>query len=149
MVNYKDFETMTIVSNRSVRLSSPYVIPHPPTPYVLRAWWTSSTGTEVASGCPPDSRRPPPAEGIRPSWPEFLASPGRRPFLPGPLSPAYPTSHSPTMVRTGRKGFIPTHQTKQTIVSSAISGFRDGDFCFSLGLRTHSGPLVVTRGPIA
>ena len=27
--------------------------PHPPTPYVLRAWWTSSTGTEEASGCPP------------------------------------------------------------------------------------------------
>ena len=27
-----------------------------------------------------------------------LASPGRRPFLPGPLSPPYPTSHSPAMV---------------------------------------------------
>ena len=54
-----------------------------PTPYVLQAWWTSSTETEAASGCPPDSRRPPPAGGMT----GFFASPRRRPFLPGPLSP--------------------------------------------------------------
>ena len=99
--------------NRSVRLSSPFVIPHFPTPYVLQAWWTS-IGTEAAWGCPPDGRRLPPSRGMRPSWPGFLASPGRRPFLPGPLSPPYPTSRSPAMVRTGRKGFIPTNQTNQS-----------------------------------
>ena len=73
-------------AHRSVRLFSPNIIPYPPMSYVLRAWWTSSTGTKAASGCPPESRRPPPAGGMRPSWPGFLASPGRRPFLPGPLS---------------------------------------------------------------
>ena len=101
--------------NRSVCLSSPYVIPDSTTPFVPRAWWTSSTVTGAASGCPPDCRRPPPARGMSSSWPGVLTSPGRRPFLPGLLSPPYPTSRSPAMNRTGRKGFHPTKQ-KQTKV---------------------------------
>ena len=50
-------------------------------------------GQRRASGCPPDSRRPPTAGGIRPSWPGFLDSPGQRPFLPEPLSS--PSSYFP------------------------------------------------------
>ena len=38
-----------------------------------------------------------------------MSSPGRRPFLPGPMSPPspppYPTTHGPAIVRTDRKGF--------------------------------------------
>ena len=75
-----------------------------PTPYVLRAWWTSSTGTEAATGCPPDSRRPLPAEGKRLSWPGFLASPGRSPFLPGPLSTPLSCISQPCNGPNGPKG---------------------------------------------
>ena len=39
-----------------------------------------------------------------------LASPGRRPVLPGPPHPSYLTSRSRAMVRTDRKCFIPTNQ---------------------------------------
>ena len=99
------------VISRSVHLSSPYVIPHTPTPYVR---------TEAASGCPPDSRRSPPAGGMRPSWPGFLASPGRRPFLPGPLAFPYPTSRRPAMVRTGRKSFVPTNE-HPLLISGAVA----------------------------
>ena len=31
------------ILDRSLFLSSPHIIPQPPTPYVIRAWWTSST----------------------------------------------------------------------------------------------------------
>ena len=96
-----------------VFLASPHVIPHPPTPYVIWAWWTSSIGTEPASGCAPDSRQPPPAGGMRPSWPGFGLRSGDVHFSqPGPLSSPYPTSRSPTMVRPDRRGFIPANQTK-------------------------------------
>ena len=50
--------------------------------------------------------RKPSALGVDPDQ-NGVGSRGRRPFLPGPLSPL-PTSHSPAMVRTGRKGFNPT-----------------------------------------
>ena len=58
----------------------PYVIPHPPIPYAIRAWWTSSTGKEVGLESPPGRWRPPLAGAMRPSccshW--WLASwPGR------------------------------------------------------------------------
>ena len=96
--------------------------PHPPTPCVLRTWWTSSTGTEAVSGCPPDSRWPPPAGEMRPSWPGFLASPGRRPFLQGPLSPPYPTSCSPSMVRTGRECLIPPKKTRDNTANPGLLG---------------------------
>ena len=132
-----------LIINRSVRLSFPRVIPHPPTPFVLLAWWTSSNGTEAASGCPPDSRRPPPAGGIRPSWPGFLASPGRRPSLPGPLSPRYPTSRSPAMVRTGRKGFIPRNKLliKKQIIHLHVTAVGSPRLqSFSSSLRRSSRP---------
>ena len=34
-----------------------------------------------------------------------MGSPGRRPFLPEPMSYPYPAAHSPAMVHVGRKGF--------------------------------------------
>ena len=40
------------------------------------------------------------------------ASPGRRQFLPGPLSSPYPKSHSSAMVQIDRKSFHPTKQMK-------------------------------------
>ena len=40
-----------------------------------------------------------------------MGSPGRRPFLPGPMTP-YPTFNSPKMVWRDRKGFNST-KTKQ------------------------------------
>ena len=107
-------QTQAIPDNRSVGLSSSYVIPHPARPYVLRPWWTSSTGKEAASGCPPNSRRPPPAGGMRPSCPFFLcALPGRCPFLPEPLLSLLSYVSQPAIIRTGRKGFILTNQKKQ------------------------------------
>ena len=39
------------------------------------------------------------------------ASPGRRPFLPGPLSPPLSYIPQPCNGPNGRKGFIPTNQT--------------------------------------
>ena len=38
--------------HRAPHLSYLHVIPHPPMPYVIRAWWTSSTGTAATSSCP-------------------------------------------------------------------------------------------------
>ena len=101
-------------------LSSPNVIAHPPTPYVIQAWWTSSTGFEAISPRPPGvgdrrwlvgcvpvasctGRFPLTVRSVHPFLP---FSPTRRPFLPGPLSTRHPTSHSPAMARTGRKAFI-------------------------------------------
>ena len=50
-----------------------------------------------------------------------LASPGRRPFLPGLLSPPpYPTSRSPAMVRTGRKSFHSTKTKNKNLVSGKV-----------------------------
>ena len=102
--------------NRSLRLSSPHVLPHPPTSYVLRAWWTSSTGTETTSSCPPDSKQPPPAGGTRPRAlvacivAGFGLRPGDVHFSQHHRHLPYLTSRSPAMVRVGRKGFIPTSQ---------------------------------------
>ena len=58
--------------------------PHPPTPHVIRAWWTSSIGKEADIESSPGSWRPPLAGGIRSSclmrwWLTFW--PGR--FRPG------------------------------------------------------------------
>ena len=95
-------------TNRSLCLSYPQAIPHSPTLYVILAWWTSSPGTRATSSGPPDSSRPPPAgdasvpAGLFSSF--ILASPGRRPFLPGPLSP--PLSYIPYLCNgpNGPKG---------------------------------------------
>ena len=74
--------------------------PHPPTPYVIRAWWTSSTGTQATSSCPPKSWRPPPAGGcFHPGRGLGFAratSISARDFCHPP--PPYPISHSSAMV---------------------------------------------------
>ena len=42
---------------RSFFLSPPSVIPHPPTSFVIRGWWTSSTGEEADFESPLPSRQ--------------------------------------------------------------------------------------------
>ena len=44
-----------------------------------------------------------------------FASPGRRQFLPGPLSPPYPVSHSSAMVRMGLKCFHSKNNTHEML----------------------------------
>ena len=80
---------------RSLRLSPPRVISHlTPTPYVIRAWWTSSTGKWPLSYAPPPPGIgwPPLAVGVRTRPRDYpgrfgMGVPRRRPFLPGPMSP--------------------------------------------------------------
>ena len=95
------------LNNRSVRLSYPHFISLPPTTYVIRAWWTSPTGTETTSSYPPDSWRPPPAGGC--------IHPGRGlGFARSDVhfsQDHYPISHSSAMVRMGRKSFY-----KKTVI---------------------------------
>ena len=55
----------TLDFNLSLCLTYQQVILHSPMPYVIRAWWTSSTGKEAILGRPPNSWRPPPAGGMR------------------------------------------------------------------------------------
>ena len=47
------------------------------------------------------------AVGVEPGQ-NGMGSPGRRPFIPGTLSPPCPTSHSPAMARMDRESFNPT-----------------------------------------
>ena len=79
--------------------------PPSPTPYIIRAGGRRPPGKRPM---PIGIRRPPLAGGVglgtRLRAPGLTLAgtvwvlPGRRPFLPGPLSPPYPTSHSPAMI---------------------------------------------------
>ena len=84
-------------SHRSVRLSSPHVIPHPQCP----------TCSGPGGRRPPGQRRPRAARrtvGDPPLEAGVLASPGRRPFLPGPLSPPLSYIPQPCNGPNGPKG---------------------------------------------
>ena len=89
--------------NRSLFLSSPNVLSHPPMPYVIRAWWTSSIGQRWISSSP-GSWRPPPVGGMRPSClTHWWLTCWRGWFYSGDVyfsqdhPPPHPTSHSPAM----------------------------------------------------
>ena len=90
-------------------MSYPHVIPHPPTPYVIRARWRL---TEATSSCPPDSWRPPPTGGcVHPG--RGLGFAWTTSISPMTTVTPYPISHSSAMVRMDRKAFHPTKQNKQ------------------------------------
>ena len=101
--------------NKSLRLSSPHVIP---IPNALHSPGLVDGDLELPAG------QLAAATGWRDAsqllfalvayfLAGIFASPGRRrPFLPGPLSPPHPISHSSATVRTNRKGSKKTN--KQT-----------------------------------
>ena len=113
-------------------MSSLNIIPHPLTPYVIRAWWTSSIAKEADnSSRPPGSWRLPLAEGRAPValragvylLARVLVSPGLCPcpFLPGPPPPYSTTSYIPAMARMDRKALSPTTHRKKQLKSDFLS----------------------------